>query len=122
MLSHELRTPLNAIVGWSRILRSGEVDPEDLTEGLDAIYRNANVQAQIIEDLLDVSRIISGKMRLEVQRINLVEVIDAAVAAVAPTAEARGSGSNACSTRSPGPSRGTLPGFSRSSGTSSPTP
>jgi PAS domain S-box-containing protein len=89
-LSHELRTPLNAILGWARILSSGPVDPEDLREGLAAIDRNARVQVQIIEDLLDVSRIISGTLRLDVQRVNMVEVIDAAIAAVTPAAEAKG--------------------------------
>ncbi len=90
VLSHELRTPLNAILGWARILNSGRVDPEDLREGLDAIERNARVQAQLVEDLLDVSRIISGKLRLDVQRVNLVEVVEAAIASVAPAAEAKG--------------------------------
>ena len=90
VLSHELRTPLNAIVGWAKILRSGQVDGEDLAEGLDAIHRNANVQAQLIEDLLDISRIISGKLRLDVQRVDLAEVILAAIASVAPAAEAKG--------------------------------
>jgi PAS domain S-box-containing protein len=90
VLSHELRTPLNAILGWARILNSGRVDPEDLREGLEAIERNARVQAQLVEDLLDVSRIISGKLRLDVQRVNLVEVVEAAIASVAPAAEAKG--------------------------------
>ncbi len=89
-LSHELRTPLNAILGWARILRTSQVDPEDLEEGLAAIERNSTAQAQIIEDLLDVSRIIAGKFRLEVQRVNIHEVIDSAVAAVLPAATARG--------------------------------
>jgi PAS domain S-box-containing protein len=89
-LSHELRTPLNAILGWARILGTRPPDPEDLKQGLEVIDRNARVQVQIIEDLLDISRIISGTMRLDVQRVDLAEVIDAAVAAVAPTAEAKG--------------------------------
>ena len=89
-LSHELRTPLNAILGWARILSTGPVDPEDLKEGLEVIDRNAKMQAQIIEDLLDVSRIISGNLRLDVQRVNVVEVIEAAIAAVMPAAEAKG--------------------------------
>ena len=89
-LSHELRTPLNAILGWARILSTGPVDPEDLQEGLEVIDRNAKVQAQIIEDLLDVSRIISGNLRLDVQRVNVAEVIEAAIAAVTPAAEAKG--------------------------------
>ncbi len=90
-LSHELRTPLNAIVGWSQILRGdGTANPEDLAEGLQVIERNARVQAQLIEDLLDMSRIISGKVRLNVQPVDLSEVINAAEAAVAPAAEAKG--------------------------------
>lgn len=89
-LSHELRTPLNAILGWARILSMGKVDAEDLQEGLSAIERNARVQVQIIEDLLDVSRIISGTLRLDVQRVNMMDVIEAAIAAVTPAAEAKG--------------------------------
>jgi PAS domain S-box-containing protein len=89
-LSHELRTPLNAIVGWARILRSGKVDAEDLEEGLAAIERNAQVQAQLVEDLLDISRISSGNLRLDVQRVKITEVIEAALAAVMPAANAKG--------------------------------
>ncbi len=90
-LSHELRTPLNAIVGWSQILGGdSKPNPADLAEGLKVIGRNARVQAQLIEDLLDMSRIISGKVRLNVQPVDLSEVIDAAVASVAPGAEAKG--------------------------------
>ncbi len=90
-LSHELRTPLNAIVGWSQLLGSdGKPSPEDLAEGLKVIERNARVQAQLIEDLLDMSRIISGKVRLNVQPVDLSDVIDAAVASVAPAAAAKG--------------------------------
>jgi PAS domain S-box-containing protein len=89
-LSHELRTPLNAIVGWARILRSGKVDAKDLEEGLAAIERNAQVQAQLVEDLLDISRISSGNLRLDVQRVKITEVIEAALAAVMPAANAKG--------------------------------
>jgi PAS domain S-box-containing protein len=89
-LSHELRTPLNAIVGWARILRSGKVDAHDLEEGLAAIERNSQVQAQLVEDLLDISRISSGNLRLDVQRLKISEVIDAALAAVMPAANAKG--------------------------------
>ena len=89
-LSHELRTPLNAIVGWAKVLRSGIADAEDMDEGLAAIERNSQVQAQFIEDLLDVSRIISGNLRLEVQRIHLTDVIEAALAAIMPAATAKG--------------------------------
>jgi PAS domain S-box-containing protein len=89
-LSHELRTPLNAIVGWSQILQSGAADPADLTEGLAAIERNAQVQCQLVEDLLDISRINSGKLRLDVQRLSITEVIEAALATVMPAATAKG--------------------------------
>ena len=68
-LSHELRTPLNAILGWSRILKSGQIDAGDLQEGIAAIERNSTAQAQIIEDLLDVSRIVSGMLKLEVDAL-----------------------------------------------------
>jgi PAS domain S-box-containing protein len=89
-LSHELRTPLNAILGWAKILRSGPVDGEDLEEGLAAIERNSTAQAQIIEDLLDVSRIVSGNFKLEVQRVNIQEIVDAATGSVMPAATAKG--------------------------------
>ena len=88
-LSHELRTPLNAILGWAKMLHSGKVDGEDLEEGLSAIERNSQVQAQLIDDLLDISRIISGNLRLEVQRLHLSEIIEAALAAVLPAANAK---------------------------------
>jgi PAS domain S-box-containing protein len=88
-LSHELRTPLNAIVGWASILRSAKVDPSDMEEGLSAIERNSRAQAVIIDDLLDISRIISGNLRLDVQRLNLSEIIDTAIAAVLPAATAK---------------------------------
>ena len=88
-LSHELRTPLSAIVGWSRLLQSGKLDELDVQKGLDAIDRNAKIQAQLIEDLLDFSRMISGTLRLDVQRVSLPEVIDAAVATVMPAADAK---------------------------------
>src|SRR5882757_4734548 len=81
-LSHELRTPLNAIQGWATRLRQREVSPEDRTRGLEAIERNVRAQAQIVSDLLDMSRIISGKIHLEVQLISLPEVIHNAVEAV----------------------------------------
>jgi signal transduction histidine kinase/CheY-like chemotaxis protein len=89
-LSHELRTPLNAIVGWSRLLRSGRLDEDDVKQGLDAIDRNTKIQAQLIEDLLDISPIISGTLRLDIQQVSLAEVIDAALATVMPAADARG--------------------------------
>ncbi len=89
-LSHELRTPLSAIVGWSRLLRTGKLEAADVEQGLDAIDRNAKIQAQLIEDLLDLSRIIAGTLRLDIQRVSLPEVIDAALATIQPAAEAKG--------------------------------
>jgi PAS domain S-box-containing protein len=88
-LSHELRTPLNAILGWSQLLRR-DSQGEDLSQGLEAIERNARAQTQIIGDLLDMSRIISGKLRLEMRRINLMQVMENAFETVRPAAEAKG--------------------------------
>ncbi|HEV7301498.1 MAG TPA: PAS domain S-box protein [Tepidisphaeraceae bacterium] len=88
-LSHELRTPLNAIVGWAGILAGGARDEADLRNGLATIQRNARAQTQIIEDLLDMSGITSGKMRMNVQRINLLAVLRAAIETVAPAATAK---------------------------------
>jgi signal transduction histidine kinase/CheY-like chemotaxis protein len=89
-LSHEIRTPLNAILGWSQLLKPGKTSNADLIEGLEVITRNARSQARLIDDLLDMSRIISGKMRLDVQRVDLPAVIDAAIESVKPGAEAKG--------------------------------
>lgn len=89
-LSHELRTPLNAIVGWTQVLRRRAMDDAEIRQGLETIERNARVQAQLIEDLLDMSRITSGKVRLDVQPVDPVSFIEAAVEAVRPAAEARG--------------------------------
>jgi PAS domain S-box-containing protein len=88
-VSHELRTPLNAILGWAQLLLAGGDDPERRRRGLDTVVRNAKLQSQLIDDLLDVSRIISGKMRLDVQPTDLAAVIDAAVEAIRPAAEAK---------------------------------
>lgn len=87
-LSHELRTPLNAILGWSQIL-SQTSDQADLEQGLEAIQRNARAQAQLIEDLLDMNRIISGKMRLNVQPTELATVIQGAIESILPAATAK---------------------------------
>jgi PAS domain S-box-containing protein len=89
-LSHELRTPLSAILGWSQILRRGIKSEADLHKGLDTIERNARVQAQLIEDLLDMSRITSGKVRLDVQPLDPSSFIQAAMETVRPAAEAKG--------------------------------
>ncbi|HEV2293635.1 MAG TPA: ATP-binding protein [Tepidisphaeraceae bacterium] len=88
-LSHEIRTPLNAILGWSQLLKPESVTKADLAEGLSVITRNARTQARLIDDLLDMSRIISGKMRLDVQRVDLPAVIEAAIESMTPAAEAR---------------------------------
>jgi PAS domain S-box-containing protein len=90
IVSHELRTPLNAILGWSQLLGAGGMNEEDLQEGLQVIQRNARVQTQIIEDILDMSRIISGKVRLDVQRVDLPHVIEAAIESMEPAATAKG--------------------------------
>jgi signal transduction histidine kinase/CheY-like chemotaxis protein len=88
-LSHELRTPLNAILGWAQVLSKG-AHGEEVRQGAATIERNARAQAQLIDDLLDMSRIISGKVRLEIQPIALEEVVDAALAVTRPAAEAKG--------------------------------
>lgn len=104
-VSHELRTPLNAILGYAQVLRHGLRDPDSL-EGLKVIERNARAQAQIIEDILDMSRVISGKLRLEVRRVDLAEVIDAALETVRPAAEAKGIHLSADIDRQTGPVSG----------------
>ena len=88
-VSHELRTPLNAILGWSTLLRRLEPKTPDQARGLETIQRNARVQGQIIADLLDMSRIISGKVQLDVQQIDLNEVISAAIDAVRLSIDAK---------------------------------
>jgi PAS domain S-box-containing protein len=89
-LSHELRTPLNAVLGWANILRLGKRQGEELIQGLDIIERNARIQAQIIEDLLDMSRIISGKVRLEAQWVELAAVLNESIETLRSTAQAKG--------------------------------
>jgi PAS domain S-box-containing protein len=89
-LSHELRTPLSAILGWSQLLQRSDLTPDTLAEGLAVIERNARVQTQLIADLLDMSRIISGKVRLDVQTVELAPVIVAAVDSLRPAAEMKG--------------------------------
>jgi PAS domain S-box-containing protein len=89
-ISHELRTPLSAILGWARMLRMGQLAPENSTKALETIERNARAQAQLVDDLLDVSRIITGKLRMDVQPADPNTFIDAAVEAVRPAAEAKG--------------------------------
>ncbi|HET6978405.1 MAG TPA: MASE1 domain-containing protein [Pyrinomonadaceae bacterium] len=88
-VSHELRTPLNAVVGWSRLLQSGQLDAAGATHAVEVIERNAAAQRQIIEDLLDVSRIVSGKLRISTQPTDLLLIIHAAIDAIQPAAEAK---------------------------------
>jgi PAS domain S-box-containing protein len=89
-LSHEVRTPLNAILGWATILRGEKPTEADLTEGMEVIERNCKVQAQLIDDVLDISRIVSGKLLLEIHPCELTDVIKAAIDVVRPAAEAKG--------------------------------
>jgi PAS domain S-box-containing protein len=89
ILSHELRTPLNAILGWSEVLRQGRSDEETMQRGLQAISRNVKAQVRLIDDLLDVSRIASGKMRLEVRAVELAPIVVAALETIGPAAEAK---------------------------------
>jgi PAS domain S-box-containing protein len=90
VLSHELRTPLNAIVGYSRLLRGGILPPDKAARGLETLERNATWLTQIVEDVLDVSRIVSGKIRLDVQPVELPLIVDNAVATIQPAADAKG--------------------------------
>jgi signal transduction histidine kinase/ActR/RegA family two-component response regulator len=89
-LSHELRTPLTSLLGWSSVLREAKRDEKVLSQGLEAIDRNARVQAQLIDDLLDVSRIVSGKLNLEVMPLDISSVTRAAINVVRPAADAKG--------------------------------
>ena len=88
-LSHELRTPLNAVIGWSRILKAGHLDGESAEHAIEVIERNALAQKQIIEDILDVSRVITGKLQLHLGPVDLVSVVNAALDAVRPALEAK---------------------------------
>jgi PAS domain S-box-containing protein len=88
-LSHEVRTPLNAILGWVSIIRNEKCNAADLKEGMEVIERNCRMQSQLIEDVLDVSRIVSGKMELQVGPCELIDVINAAIDVVRPAAEAK---------------------------------
>ncbi len=89
-VSHELRTPLNSILGWARLLKDTEMAPDTSVRAIETIERNAKAQAQLIEDILDVSRAISGRLRLDVTTIDLIPLIEAAIDIVRPAAEAKG--------------------------------
>jgi signal transduction histidine kinase/ActR/RegA family two-component response regulator len=88
-LSHELRTPLNAVIGWSRMLKSGRLDEESAVHAIEVIERNAWAQKQIIEDILDVSRVITGKLQLHLAPVDLIAVVKAALDAVRPALDAK---------------------------------
>ncbi|MBV9928431.1 MAG: PAS domain-containing protein [Acidobacteria bacterium] len=90
MLSHELRTPLTAILGWAKLLADGQVAEGRVADAFAAIYRNARTQAQLVDDLLDVSRVITGKLRIEVVPVRLASVVESAAAVVRPAAAAKG--------------------------------
>jgi signal transduction histidine kinase/ActR/RegA family two-component response regulator len=90
VVSHELRTPLSPVLAWVHMLRSGRLDEERTARALEVIERNVKSQAQLIEDLLDVSRIITGKLRLDVHPIEMAPVVEAAVEAIRPTADLKG--------------------------------
>jgi PAS domain S-box-containing protein len=89
-VSHELRAPLNSILGWGRLMEKGNLDEATTAKAVSTIVRNAESQNRLIEDLLDVSRIISGKLRLEVMTINPINVVESALETVRPAAEAKG--------------------------------
>lgn len=89
MVTHELRLPLNAILGWNQIMRKGKLDPAQTAHALDVVERNARIQAQLVEELIDLSRIRTGKFRINASPINLRGVIDAAIESVKPAIEAK---------------------------------
>jgi signal transduction histidine kinase/CheY-like chemotaxis protein len=90
MVSHELRTPLNAIVGWLRLMRSGALSPERREHALDVIERNAQAQSQLVADLLDISRIITGQIRINPSQVDLSNIVDMGAEGVRPAADAKG--------------------------------
>lgn len=89
VVSHELRTPLNAILGWARLLRTGSLDEVKTARAIETIERNARAQSQLIDDLLDVSRIITGRIRLDVRAVDLASLVAGAVDSVRPLAESK---------------------------------
>jgi len=88
-LSHELRTPLNAIVGWAHLLKRGQLTPDEIVGAIDTIIRNATAQGQIVEELLDVSRIVTGKLQLDLRPVEIGTVVKASVGTVTPAANAK---------------------------------
>jgi signal transduction histidine kinase/ActR/RegA family two-component response regulator len=88
-ISHELRNPLNAIMGWAHMMRLGKLTPANMERAVEIIYRNAKSQTQLVADLLDVSRIISGKLRLDVRSVDLLYIVNAAIDSIRPAADAK---------------------------------
>ena len=121
VVSHELRTPLNAILGWARLLAGGGLEAPEIREAVAVIERNALSQSQLIEDLLDISRIISGKLRLDLRSVDVPEVVQEAVRAVQRVRKTAACASRACSTRARVPSRAIPTACGRSCGTCSRT-
>jgi len=89
VVSHELRTPLTPVLGWTRMLRTRKLEGDSVAHALEVIERNVRAQSQLVEDLLDISRIITGKLRLHMRRINLASVIRAAVETIEPAAQSK---------------------------------
>jgi signal transduction histidine kinase len=106
-LSHELRTPLNAVVGWAHMLRSGKLDEAASARAIETIDRNARAQSQLISDILDISRIVSGKLRLNVRPVELTPSWRRPSTPCAHPRRRRASGSRPCSTPAPAPSPAT---------------
>src|SRR4026207_1300397 len=88
-ISHELRNPLNAILGWAHMMRLGKLNEANMERAVETIYRNAKSQSQLVADLLDVSRIISGKLRLDVRTVDLISIVNAANDSIRPAADAK---------------------------------
>lgn len=88
-LSHELRTPMNAVIGWVQMLKAGSLPPERMQQAFDVIGRNARLQAQLVEDLLDVSRIVSGKLHVDMQPVAISQIVEHVIIGVMPAADAR---------------------------------
>jgi signal transduction histidine kinase len=89
-ISHELRNPLECDLGWAHMLRLGKLDQANTERAIETIYRNAKSQSQLVADLLDVSRIISGKLRLDMQTVDLTSIVNAAIDSIRPAADAKG--------------------------------
>ena len=100
-VSHELRTPLTAILGWSRLLEAGNLDDSVTQQAVETIWRNAKAQAQIVDDILDVSRIITGNLYLDLHPVEVVPVVENAINVVRPTADAKGIKIETCFERTP---------------------